>query len=203
MKTSEIVARARAELVVPRTRITRITTLPARQAHPVRVWLRDLFALPVTESYLSAGERCVIRTRRHWLVPLLAISRGGGMMSIVGVLTFLAPQVFLVQLALWLGAVAHTGYIGVCVLRWRAEQVAVTDRRIIRVSGLVTLRVDAVALSQITDSTLRRTIPGRILGYGTVRIETAGQADSLGTMTYVPSPDALYRATLEEPRGAA
>lgn len=36
------------------------------------------------------------------------------MMAVVGVLTFLAPQVFLVQLALWLGAVVRTGYIGWC-----------------------------------------------------------------------------------------
>ncbi len=198
MKTSEIAPRARAELVpTPRARITRVTALPRRPvAHRARAWLRELFALPVTESYLSAGERCVIRTQRHWFVPLRDISRGGGMMAVVGVLTFVAPSVFLVQLALWLGALAHTGYVGWCVLRWRAEQIAITDRRIIRVSGLVTLRVDAVPLSKITDSTLRRSILGRILGYGTVRIETAGQADSLGTMTYVPSPDALYRATL-------
>ncbi len=45
------------------------------------------------------------------------ITRGGGMMTVVGVLLFLAPHVFLVQLALWLDALAHTGYIGWCILR--------------------------------------------------------------------------------------
>ena len=199
MKTSEIVARARAELVVPRTRITRITTLPARPAHPARVWLRDLFALPVTEDYLSAGERCVIRTRRHWLVPLRDIIRSGAMMTVVSVLTIVAPQVFLVALGLWLGALAHAGYVGWCVIRWRAEQVAVTDRRVIRVSGILVRTVDAAPLEQITDSTLRCSVPGRIFGFGTIRVETAGQADSLGTMTYVPYPDAFYRATLGHP----
>ena len=197
MKT--IVPRSRGELApTRRTVVARVTTLPRYHpaTHRARAWLRELFTLPVTESYLSAGERCEIRTRRHWLVPLRDISRGGGMMAVVGAATFLAPQVFLVQLALWLGALAHTAYIGWCVLNWRAEQIAVTDRRIIRVSGILTRTVDAAPLSQITDSTLRRSIPGRILGYGTVRIETAGQADSLGAMTYVPSPDALYRATL-------
>ncbi len=197
MKTSEIAARERAELAPTRAGVARVTTLPRRPAaRRARKWLLDLFALPVAESYLSVGERRVIRTRRHWLVPLRDITRGGGMMGVVGVLTFLAPQVFLVQLALWLGALAHSGYVGWCVLRWRAEQIAVTDRRIIRVSGILTTTVDAAPLSQITDSTLRRSILGRILGYGTVRIETAGQADSLATMTYVPAPDALFRATL-------
>jgi uncharacterized membrane protein YdbT with pleckstrin-like domain len=49
---------------------------------------------------------------------------------------------------------------------------------------------------QVTDSTLRRSIPGRILGYGSLRIETAGQDQSIGAMSYVPHPVALYRAML-------
>jgi len=198
MKTTEIAPRARTGLApTRRTPVARVTTLPRRPVgHRTRAWLLDLFALPVAESYLSAGERCLIATRRHWLVPLLAITRGGGMMSMVGVLTFLVPQVFLVQLALWVGAVAHAGYVGVCVLRWRAEQIAVTDRRIIRVSGLLTIRVDAVPLSQITDSWLRCSILGRVCGYGTVRIETAGQEQSLERLDFVPFPDDVYRATL-------
>lgn len=85
---------------------------------------------------------------------------------------------------------------GWCVLRWRAEQIAVTDRRIIRLSGILTRAVDAAPLEQITDSTLRRSILGRILGFGSIRIETAGQKQALERMDFVPSPDALYRATL-------
>jgi len=199
MDYTEIVPRAGAVVPTRRTGVARVTTLPARPARPARAWLRDLFALPVTESYLSAGEQCVIRTRRHWLVPLRDIIRSGAMMTVVSVLTIVAPPVFLVQLALWLGALAHAGYVGWCVLRWRAEQVAVTDRRIIRVSGILVRTVDAAPLEQITDSTLHRSIPGRIFGFGTIRVETAGQAGSLGTMTYVPCPDAFYRATLGHP----
>ncbi len=43
----------------------------------------------------------------------------------------------------------------------------------------MTLRVDAVPLSQITDSTLRCSLIGRILGYGTIRLETTGQKQAL------------------------
>ncbi len=43
-----------------------VALINAQQRHDEpRAWLRDLFTLPVTESYLSAGERCVIRTRRQ------------------------------------------------------------------------------------------------------------------------------------------
>ena len=60
-------------------------------------------------------------------------------------------------------------------------------------------RAEGAALEQITDSTLRCSVPGRIFGFGTVRIETAGQADFLGTMTYAPCPDSFYRVTLGHP----
>ena len=148
------------------------------------------------ESYLQPTERCIVTTRRHWLVPLIAMTRGGGMMVAVGALTFVAPSWFLVQLALWLAGVAHTGWVSLCVLHWRAEQITVTDRRIIRVSGLLTTVVEAVPVAEITDSVLRRSFLAHVFGYGTVRIETAGQDRSLRVMTYLPHSEALYRATV-------
>jgi len=43
---------------------------------------------------------------------------------------------------------------------------------------------------------LRRSTLGRIVGYGSIRIETAGQKQGLDRLDFVPSPDALFRATL-------
>jgi hypothetical protein len=72
----------------------------------------------------------------------------------------------------------------------------VTDRRIIRVSGLLNTTVDAVVLSQITDTTYHRSLIGRILDYGTLGIESAGQRQSLERLDFIPTPGAIYRATL-------
>ena len=168
---------------------------PPRRPPIHRAWLRLFTPAPV-HSYLAGGEQCLIATRRHWVVPLWRLARGGGMMTAIGALTLLLPGVLLVQLALLLAALAHTAWIGWCILDWRIEQIAVTDTRLLRISGLLTTTVDAVPLAQITDISARRTIAGRILGYGSLTVETAGQRP-VEHLDFVPSPVAVYRATLE------
>lgn len=188
----EIMAR-RAELV-PRTRP--VPALP-RPVHPVRAWLRDLFIPAPVHSYLAPGEQVLIATRRHWAVPLWRLARGGGMMSVIGVLTVLLPGWFVVQAALLLGALAHTAWVFWCVIAWRVEQVAVTETRLIRVSGILRITVDAVPLSKITDLRLRCSVAGRILNYGELRIETAGQKRTLERLDFLPT--AVCRAMLTGP----
>jgi len=164
--------------------------------HPGRAWLRELFVPAPVHSYLAPGEQCLIATRRHWMVPLWRLARGGAMMTAIGVLTFLVPGWFLVQAALLVGALAHTAWIIWCILDWRVEQIAVTDTRLIRVSGILTTTLDTVPLAQITDMSIRQSIPGRILGYGQLRVETAGQKQDLDRLDFLPSPGAVYRAML-------
>ena len=189
MDYTEIVPR-RAELVPRRTQ----PPLPSRRPPVHRTWLRDLFVPAPVHSYLAPGEQCIVATRRHWLVPLWRLARGGGMMTALGALTFLLPGFLLVQLALLLGALAHSAWIGWCILDWRTDQIGVTDLRLIRVSGIITTTVDIVPLAEITDLSLHCTIGGRVLGYGALRIETAGQARALERLDFVPH--AVHRAML-------
>jgi len=200
MKKTEIAPRAGTGLVrTRRTRIARIIPSPP-VAHPTRTWLRELLSPPPPHSYLAAGEQCLITTRLHWIVPLRTMVRAAGAMSLAGlglmVLSFLTPGVFLLQAVLFLLTLAHTTYLFYSVLAWRADHIMVTDSRIIRVSGLITHTVDAMRLSKITDTTLTRPFLGRILDYGTIRIESSGQRQSLERIDYVPSPGEIYRATL-------
>jgi len=161
--------------------------LPSRRPPVHRTWLRDLFVPAPVHSYIAPGEQCLIATRRHWVVPLWRLARGGGMMTVIGVLTVLLPGYLLVQLALALGALAHTAWVLWCVLAWRVEQIAVTNTRLIRVAGILTTTVDTVPLAQITDMSMRRTIVGHILRYGTLRVETAGQDGALKSLHFLPS----------------
>jgi uncharacterized membrane protein YdbT with pleckstrin-like domain len=138
-------------------------------------------------SYLAPGEQCLIATRRHWSVPLWRLARGGGMMTVIGVLTFLLPGFLIVQLVLLAGVVAHAAWIGWCILDWRVEQIVVSDARIVRVAGLVNITVDAVPLCEITDLSLRCSILGRVFRYASLRIETPGQTRALGRLDFLPS----------------
>jgi len=189
MDDTEIMPR-RAALVPRRTQ----PALPSRRPPVHRTWLRGLFVPAPVHSYLAPGEQCIVATRRHWLVPLWRLARGGVMMTALGALTFLLPGFLLVQLALLLGALAHSAWIGWCILAWRTDQIGVTDSRLIRVSGILTTSVDIVPLAEITDLSLRCTIGGRVLGYGALRIETAGQTRALERLDFLPS--AVCRAML-------
>jgi uncharacterized membrane protein YdbT with pleckstrin-like domain len=117
------------------------------------------------------------------------------MMTGVGLLTTILPGVFLLQLALGLGALAHAVYMAWCVIEWRLERVVVTDSRLLRVHGILNVTVDVIQLAHVTDASLRCSVLGRILNYGTVAVETAGQRP-VERLDYLPSPGAVYKATL-------
>jgi len=124
-------------------------------------------------------------------------------MSLIGtllaILGYLMPGLRLIEIVLVLGALSHAAWIGYVILRWRSDRITVTNTRIIRVSGILNITVDAMNLNQVTDTTLTQSIPGRILDYGTLRIESAGQRQSLETLDFLPAPGAIYHATLTHP----
>ena len=208
----DIVPRSRRELApTPRTRIARViptSVLPRRPVvRTVRAWLRELFSPPPPGSFLSPSERQLVNTRLHWLVPLRTIGQAAIAMPLAGLLLWIlnsiAPGMVLLQVLLGLGAVFHQLWLGYVILRWRADHIIVTDKRLIRISGIVNVTVDAVHLSEITDTTYRRSFIGRILNYGTLVVKSAGRSQSLERMDFVPSPAAIYRATLPHTGGPA
>lgn len=179
-----------------------MTTVRSRRAPPSQrrppAWVRVLLP-PDPQSFLSPQEQCLICTPRHWLVPFMQITRGALSIPTAIVLSIIlatfAPGVLWLQVVLWLMTVGHLSYVAYCVLLWRHDKIIVTNKRFLRITGLLTSTVDAMPLSKYTDMTYHRSIPGRVLGYGTLRIESAGQRQSLEHITYVPSPDAVYQAT--------
>ena len=197
------------DLVVPETEATSVELVPTRTgwvpaptapgrraARTARAWLRETYTPADPSTYLGPGERALIRTHLHWLVPLRSIAQVTAMMPVAILLGFVAPNIWWLQIGLGLAAVAHQGYLFYRFLAWRTEQVIVTDQRIIRTSGVFTTTVDAVNLDQITDSTYRRPLSGHVFGYGTVRIGSAGQNQALERIDFVPAPGEIYRATL-------
>jgi len=196
--TTEIVPRADTVELVP----TRRGWVPApaapgrRAARTARAWLRETYTPAHPRSYLGDGERVRIRTHQHWLVPLLSVTQATAMMPLAIVLGFAAPSVWWIQLGLALAAVGHQLFLFYRVLAWRTDQLVVTDQRIIRTSGVFTTTVDAVQLEQITDTTYHRSLIGHVFNYGTIRVGSAGQNQSLERVDYVPDPGEIYRATL-------
>ena len=78
------------------------------------------------------------------------------------------------------------------MLLWREDWFVVTDRRLLMRTGLVTRRVAMMPLMKVTDMSYSRPPAGRVLGYGEIVIESAGQDQALRRIRHLPDPDVLY-----------
>jgi uncharacterized membrane protein YdbT with pleckstrin-like domain len=76
--------------------------------------------------------------------------------------------------------------------RWNVDRFIVTDARVLLVSGLANRRVSMLPLRKLTDMSYRRTSLGWMLGYGEFVMESAGEAQALHRVRFLPHPDRLY-----------
>jgi uncharacterized membrane protein YdbT with pleckstrin-like domain len=129
--------------------------------------------------------------RRHPAVLLRhAVEVVGGLILAAVLSVFINPALIVTIIwCLWLLVIAR---FLVAVFEWTDEFFAVTKVRVMLVTGLFERRVDMMPLSKVTDLTVNRSIMGRMLGYGTVVLESAGQDQALSTVKYVPEPESIY-----------
>lgn len=84
--------------------------------------------------------------------------------------------------------------LGVRILRWyRYELRYLTNRRIIEAKGLLGLRVASMPVTRVTDLVLNRTTAGELFGFGDLRIESAGQDQSLANIHFLVEPWTFHR----------
>jgi membrane protein YdbS with pleckstrin-like domain len=129
--------------------------------------------------------------RRHPAMLLRYVLESLGALILAGVLTSVVHQ-STVLTVIWVGFLAVTSRLAFKVFEWSDEFFAVTNVRVMLVHGIVTRRVDMMPLSKVTDLTVDRTIMGRMLGYGTIVLESAGQDQALSKVEFVPQPETIY-----------
>jgi len=86
------------------------------------------------------------------------------------------------------------------VLRWSSfQRTYLTDRRIMEVDGFLGTKVNSMPLTKVTDVMLHRSTLGEILGYGTFRVESAGQDQALGRLDHLIEPERFHHLVVEAP----
>lgn len=143
---------------------------------------------------LRQGEQLETEVRRHWIVlggPVavtlfllgcLGASRfveRPGLLPVIGVLLLLS--------SLWLFW---------RLLDWRCDLWAVTGERVIDEEGVLAVRMVDSPIETIHNITCERPIVGRLLGYGTVNIQTAAEDGSV-TIRRVGAPEELRETIIE------
>jgi hypothetical protein len=85
-------------------------------------------------------------------------------------------------------------------IKWAFYQrTYLTDRRIMEVDGFFGIRVDSMPLTKVTDVMLRRSPVGEVLGYGTFRVESAGQDQALSQLNYLQYPERFHAMVVSTP----
>lgn len=86
------------------------------------------------------------------------------------------------------------------VLRWAYfQRTYLTDRRLMEVDGFLGTQVNSMPLMMVTDVMLKRSPVGEILGYGTFRVESAGQDQALGELAFLLDPEHFHDMVVSSP----
>jgi len=149
------------------------------------------------DEYLLSTERRVIRVRQHFAVMLKDILLTAlFLLLMVLAQRHLTPSVLVDNLTFYLSLVAVLRFT-VLVILWWIERIVITDKRVMLAQGLIVHRVGMMPLSKVTDLTFQRSLRGRLLGYGTLIVESAGQIQALSRIDYIPRPEEVYEALSE------
>lgn len=151
---------------------------------------------------LVPGERAIVAVRHHWL----SLSREIGAAVAATVLAFVVdvkvptseggPMLLHnLSLLLWWGAMAWLAWTW---LNWRREWFVATDKRFLLFYGFIRRKVAMMPLTKVTDMTFDQSLLGRIVGYGTFVMESAGQGQALSVVAYVPNAQVHYQAICSE-----
>jgi hypothetical protein len=147
--------------------------------------------------YLTPGERLIYASRRHTVVLSNSFA------------VFLSSLVLGVAVAAqshrW--PVAHLGLVGTGIAllgtlffawrvgHWALTRYVITNERILLIEGVIARRITALPLRLVIDTTYRRTIAGRILGYCNLELNLSGHP-GLRSLTRVPNADRVYALIL-------
>jgi membrane protein YdbS with pleckstrin-like domain len=148
-------------------------------------------------KYLLPGEEVVIATRRHWASLAEPVVKSLPLLVIGGWLLLLDPRNHLTSALGLIGLVVGLAYLGLHVAEWYMRHFIVSPRRMLLTSGVIARTVTLLPRRRITDLTWQETFFGQLLGYGTFRIESAGQHQALSRVTFLPHADDLYRKISE------
>jgi membrane protein YdbS with pleckstrin-like domain len=151
--------------------------------------------------YLFPTERYRGEWKRHFIHLTWPMVIGVGTTFALGWLSGLlfrweqGAWLTYILMLIWLGVM---GYVGWQVADWHFDRFILTNKRVMKVNGIITRNVAMMPLLRVTDMKYEQTPLGRILNYGTFVIESAGQDQALREVPHLPNPNELYLRVVEE-----
>ena len=134
------------------------------------------------ESMLAKDEEIIYRGRQHWLAPV-SDSLKPFVLVLVSLVLFFAelkasPTGAVSTAWLAISAIVLLGglvWIGIIFFTWRAQEYLITNRRVLKVEGMLDKKSGDSSLEKINDALLTQGILARILHYGDLEVLTANE----------------------------
>jgi len=154
----------------------------------------------LVRRYLFPTEKYRGEWRRHWIHIVKRLSIGVLLTFVFGYLAgYFAKQgqqnVLTILVALWLIVL---GWVLWDVAQWYYDRFVLTNKRVMLIEGVIARKVAMMPLNRVTDMKYTQSPTGRMLGYGTFEIESAGQEQALRKVPNLPNPTDLYLQVVEE-----
>jgi hypothetical protein len=133
------------------------------------------------DRLLSDGERVALRGRQHILATFIEGRVAWAIFAAALVLVLLTLQLeqsLVRDIFSWLGLILlliGLGWLGQIYLNWYAQDYVITNRRVMKVEGVLKKRSADSSLEKINDAVLEQSVFGRMLGYGDLDILTANE----------------------------
>jgi membrane protein YdbS with pleckstrin-like domain len=141
---------------------------------------------------LLPHERRVITVRFHPAVlirPVAEVLGGLALAGLISTIAHLDSTVLLVVWLLWLILVIRLLFK---IYEWLEDYFVVTSARLLLATGVFKKTVNMMPLTKVTDLRFERSPTGRLLGFGTFIVESAGQEQALHKVDHLPYPEQLY-----------
>jgi hypothetical protein len=136
------------------------------------------------DRLLSDGERVFLRSRQHLLATIIEGRIAWAIFIAALVLVLLVTQLqpssagIVRQGFSWLGLallLVGLGWLAYIYVDWYNQDYVVTNRRVLKVEGILKKRSADSSLEKINDAVLEQSLLGRMLGYGDLDILTANE----------------------------
>lgn len=141
---------------------------------------------------LLPHERRVITVRFHPAVLIRPVAETLGGLAVAGLLSTLVHLGGTVLLVIWLAWLILLIRLLFRIYQWLEDYFVVTSARLLLATGVFKKSVNMMPLSKVTDMRFERSATGRLLGYGTFIVESAGQDQALRNINHLPYPEQLY-----------
>ena len=134
-----------------------------------------------TQDSLAFGEHIVLRTSPHWIaflpagsILLLAFFMAGWGAPFLIFEPFIEHGFLVHHLLAYLAGLIGLAQLVRAFIFYTTTEYAITNKRIIMKRGFIRRFTIEIFLSRIEGINIHQTIPGRILGYGTVVLVGTG-----------------------------